>query len=174
MGYIERVHPNPLLKATDSVIIYGGNLLAGNIEAIKLQVISIHIFGVIASPIKTFSPQFGQEILDQKITFRNLDFTKRANSNSLAIHLKYLTTVIKPTSVSILFYDAVGKQILIKKIDTSRLERTVFEAERFYSDGQHFETLADHAWCTLNQCLCFTMVKKQLSITNINQSISNY
>ena len=145
-------HPEqPFRKMGDGVIIYPNAELAGNAQAIRLQVITEHIIRVIASPKKEFPERTSLIAIYNKEQDQAAWQLDPDTGQKLTIRTRFITAIADLATGNVVFYDAAGKQILAEKKMGRELEQTVSEGERTYAIHQEFETSPDDAWYGLGQ-----------------------
>jgi alpha-D-xyloside xylohydrolase len=147
---IVKADPKKYEITNDGVVVYPDKALAGNVQAIKLQVISDKIIRIMASADSGFSGSKSLITVYTKTAEKNWT----ANETNIAIVLKtqFLVATINKQTGAVSFTDVNGKPILKEKQANGRsLKPVVYDGEGFYKIKQTFETTADDALYGLGQ-----------------------
>ncbi len=142
---------DPYQKMKDGVIIYPTSMVAGNVKAVRLQVISDHIIRVISTPEKTFTDVKSLVTVYKNEPYSNWEIVDSSDMGKVSIRTKSTTAVADLNSGTVVFYDANGNQLLAEKTTPAKFDKVVFKGERSYQVNQEFETTAGDAWYGLGQ-----------------------
>src|SRR5688572_555990 len=142
----------PFIKTEDGVIIYPDADLAGNTQAIRLQVITENIIRVIASPKKEFPAQNSLiTVYKNNHVLPTWNLVPGTDKEKITLKTKFITAIADLSTGTVIFYDAAGNKILAEKKMGRHLGQTVSEGERTYSITQTFATTVDDALYGLGQ-----------------------
>jgi len=140
------------VKTEDGVIIYPDANLAGNTQAIRLQVITENIIRVIASPKKEFPAQNSLiTVYKNNHVLPSWHLVPGTDKEKITLKTKFITAIADLSTGTVVFYDASGSIILAEKKMGRHLEQTVSEGKKTYSITQTFETTPDDAFYGLGQ-----------------------
>lgn len=133
----------------DGVIVYPDPRLAGNAQAVKLQVISDQIIRVMASPTKDFSSQQSLAVIPQT----GMPVWKASKEGEkIILATPFITARLDESTGALSFTDKNGRPILAERpVNGRALNPAVFEGASLYGIRQTFETAADDAFYGLGQ-----------------------
>ncbi|HMO62573.1 MAG TPA: glycoside hydrolase family 31 protein [Ferruginibacter sp.] len=142
--------PAHYIKTDDGVIITPVPELAGNSQAVKLQVIADNIIRVIATPHKQPNTSFSlsNNLRPGQLPQWQLE---EQGTDKLVLKTSRLTVIADVPTGTLSFYDASGKPIVSEKKMGRRLLPVVHEGKRSYNIEQVFELKADDAIYGLGQ-----------------------
>jgi len=140
------------IKTEDGVIIYPDADLAGNTQAIRLQVITENIIRVIASPEKEFPAQNSLiTVYKSNRVLPPWNLVSDTDNEKITLKTKFITAIADLSTGTVVFYDANGNKILGENKMGRHLEQTVLEGKKTYSITQTFATTSDDAFYGLGQ-----------------------
>jgi alpha-D-xyloside xylohydrolase len=135
---------------SDGVIVYPDKALAGNVQVIKLQVISGKIIRVMASADSDFSDS--KSLITVYAKTAEINWTASETSDDVVLKTQSLIAMINKQTGAVSFKDINGKPILKEQQMNGRsLMPVVSDGEGFYKIKQTFETTPDDALYGLGQ-----------------------
>jgi len=139
-----------IAKTEDGVVLHPDANLAGNAQAVKLQVITGNIIRVMASASANFAHDKSLITVYSKPTEKN--FTITETIDAVVLKTQLLSATINKQTGAVSFTDVNGKPILKEKQTNGRsLKPVAYDGEGFYKIKQTFETTADDALYGLGQ-----------------------
>ncbi|MDQ6902371.1 MAG: DUF5110 domain-containing protein [Bacteroidota bacterium] len=136
-------------QTKDGIIIYPNKNLSGNVQAVRLEVITDKIIRVTASPHLKFPAT--KSLITVYDTFSK-NWTVSEKNGIIILKTPALTATAIVSTGAISFADNSGKTILSEKQNNGRLlSNAVFEGEPSFGITQTFETTNDDAYYGLGQ-----------------------
>jgi alpha-D-xyloside xylohydrolase len=142
--------PAHYTKTDDGVIITPVPELAGNSQAVKLQVIADNIIRVIATPHKQPNTSFSLSNVFRPGQLPQWQLQEQG-TDKLVLKTSRLTVVADVPTGTLSFFDASGKPIVSEKKMGRKLLPVVHEGKRSFYIEQVFELNADDAVYGLGQ-----------------------
>jgi alpha-D-xyloside xylohydrolase len=137
-------------KTADGVVVYPDQRYSGQVEAVRLQVLSSKIIRVTASADSVFPSVKSLIVLDQGS--RKPGFTVAKQGETVVVKTGSLSAVVQLSTGAVSFLDASGRSIVKERPYNGRtIEEAVFEGQPSYALRQTFETGADDAYYGLGQ-----------------------
>ncbi|HEX5151007.1 MAG TPA: TIM-barrel domain-containing protein [Parafilimonas sp.] len=134
----------------DGIIVYPDKALAGNVQIIKLEVISDKIIRVMASGEPGFSGS--KSLITIYTNTAEKNWTANETNDAIVLKTQALIATVNKQTGAVSFTDVNDKPVLKEKQMNGRsLKPVVYDGEGFYKIKQTFETTPDDALYGLGQ-----------------------